>query len=129
MTTSNGGCWLTGISENVEVLFVKQWIRFHDDVFPRPLLDFRERHEFPALENLGHFRIDPDGNFLGLDQFGHFPDLLLYLITDRFGRTHPARSIAVGARRANDSLQRRLSTFPSNRHQTEIIKLKNLGRR
>src|SRR5215470_5719035 len=95
MTTSNGGCWLTKISENIEVFFVKQRIRLHDYVLACPLFDLGDRNEFAALENLGDFRIHPDRDFLRFDELCHFPDLLLNFIADRFRRTHPARAIAM----------------------------------
>src|SRR5579862_4095059 len=108
------------------MLRLKQWIRFHDYILLRPIFKFVDGNKLTALQRLSDFRIHTHGDFLGFEQVGHLPYLLLYLVTNGFRRFRPTGTTACRARPAKSAFQRRLSALSSNGDETEIIKLQDL---
>src|SRR5438093_9293549 len=59
IATSNGACSFTSAPlEDIEMFFVQQRVRLHDDVLLRPVFEFIQRDEFPALQNLGNLGVN-----------------------------------------------------------------------
>src|SRR5712664_4064646 len=59
--------------------------------------------------------------------FGDLAHLEIDLIANRGHGFHEARGLAIRTRRSNGSLERLLHPLSSNGHQSEIIKLEDLG--
>src|SRR5689334_7591213 len=107
------------------MLFVRQWVRFDDNVLLRPVLDVVQRNEFSAPQSLRRFRIDAHGDFLAVEHLRHLLDFLLNLIADRLARLGLSRPVAVRTWAADRAFKRRLGSFASNGDKTEIVELKN----
>src|SRR5215510_3969614 len=99
-------CRILAYLIDVVLLPVQGGVGLDDDALARGLLELLDQGRLARLERLGDFGMDAQGQALGLEFRRHLASLGLNFVADRGDGLHHARPGAVGARLAENSLER-----------------------
>ena len=104
-------------------------IALHDHGLFGHLFHLDQRLAIVGLERFGHIGIHPQHHVRMLQVFGDLAHFEIDLVANRGHRFHEAGGLAIRARRTDGPLERLLHSLARDGHQSEVVKLQNLGRR